>query len=45
MLNSIDAWQACVLKAKKKYGISDKFTLIKGKVLREAQKCYSAMGF
>lgn len=45
MINSIEAWEACVRKAKKKYGVSDKFTLIKGKVLREAQKCFGAMGF
>ena len=44
-MDAINAWKACVRKAKKKFGITDKFTLIKGKVLKEAQRCYCSMGF
>ena len=44
-MNAIDAWNACVKKAKKKYGITDKFTLLKGPVLKEAQRAYCALGF
>jgi hypothetical protein len=44
-MNAEEAWIACVKKAKKKYGITDKFTLLKGPVLKEAQRAYCAMGF
>lgn len=45
MINAVDAWKACVKKAKKKYGISSKFILLKGPVLKDAQRAYCAMGF
>lgn len=44
-MDPVEAWKKCVRKAKKKLGITDKFTLIKGNLLKEAQKCYCAMGF
>ncbi len=44
-MDSVTAWNDCVRKAKKKYGVSGKFTLIKGPVLKEAQKAYCALGF
>ena len=45
MTDAIEAWKMCVRKAKKKYGVTSKFTLIKGKVLKEAQRCFCAMGY
>ena len=45
MIDATEAWKACVKKAKKKFGITAKFTLIKGEVLKEAQRAYCAMGF
>ena len=45
MTDAIRDWQKCVRKAKKKLGITDKFVLIKGKLLKEVQKAYCAMGY
>jgi hypothetical protein len=45
MKDAITAWNACVKKAKKKVPGADKFTLIKGPLLKEAQKAYCSMGF
>lgn len=44
-MDAIQDWQKCIVKAKKKLGIGDKFVLIKGRLLREAQKAYCAMGY
>jgi hypothetical protein len=39
-------WKKCVKKAKSKTGVpKDSFTLIKGATLKEAQKCFCAMGY
>lgn len=45
MTDAITAWTDCVKKAKKKYGVTAKFTLLKGPVLKEAQRAYCALGF
>ena len=43
---AIKDWMACVQQAKKKLGYSDKsFTMTKGSLLKEAQKCYCAKGY
>jgi hypothetical protein len=39
----LDAWEKCVKTAKKRNGVTDKWTLIKGPVLRDAQKAYCAI--
>ncbi len=40
------AWKKCVSKAKTKTGLpKDGFTMIKGNTLKEAQKCFCAMGY
>lgn len=44
-MDPIEDWKACVKKAKKKLGITDKFVMIKGPLLTEARKCYCAMGY
>jgi len=39
-------WNSCVRKAKKKLGIPlDSFVLVKGKLLKETQKRFCAMGY
>jgi hypothetical protein len=45
MKDAIESWKACVKKAKKKVPGTPKFSLIKGPVLKEAQKAYCSMGF
>lgn len=45
MKDAIEAWKACVKKAKKKAPGTPKFTLIKGAILKDAQKAYCSMGF
>ena len=45
MKDAIDSWKACVKKAKKKYPVKGQFTLLKGPLLKEAQKAYCSMGF
>lgn len=43
---AIKDWIECVQEAKKKLGQNDKsFTMIKGGLLKEAQKCYCAKGY
>jgi hypothetical protein len=44
-MDAIQDWQKCIIKAKRKLGVSDKFVLIKGRLLREVQKAYCAMGY
>jgi hypothetical protein len=42
----IKDWELCVKLAKKKLGVpEDKFVMIKGSLLKEAQKCFCAMGY
>jgi hypothetical protein len=39
-------WKNCVKKAKIKLGIpTDKYVLIKGRLLKEAMKCYCSSGY
>ena len=43
---AIKDWKKCVKKAMKKMGIPlDSFVLVKGKLLKEAMKCYCAIGY
>jgi hypothetical protein len=42
---AIKDWNACVKKAKKKFPNQGKFMLLKGPLLKEAMKCYCAMGY
>ena len=43
---AIKDWMVCVQQAKKKLRKGEKsFTIIKGSVLKEAQKCYCAKGY
>ena len=43
---AIRDWKKCIKKAKKKLGIpTDQFVLVKGKLLKEAMKCYCASGY
>ena len=42
----ITDWKKCVKMAKKRLGMdADSFVLVKGALLKEAQKCYCAMGY
>lgn len=43
---SLDDWKKCVAHAKKRLGLSaDSYVLVKGALLKEAQKAYCAMGY
>lgn len=43
---SLDDWKKCVEHAKKRMGLSaDSYVLVKGALLKEAQKAYCAMGY
>ena len=43
---SLDDWKKCVAHAKKRLGLSaDSYVLVKGSLLKEAQKAYCAMGY
>jgi hypothetical protein len=43
---AIKDWMECVQQAKKNLGKGEKtFTMVKGSVLKEAQKCYCAKGY
>ena len=44
-MDAIQDWQKCIIKAKRKLWVSDKFVLIKGRLLREVQRAYCAMGY
>ena len=39
-------WKKCVSASKKKFGISrDTYMVLPAKILKEAQRCYCAMGY
>ena len=43
---AIKDWKKCVKRAKKNLGIpTDSFIMVNGKLLKEAQKCYCAIGY
>ena len=43
---AITDWKKCVILAKHRHGISkNTYVVLKGKILKEAQKCYCAMGY
>ena len=43
---AIKDWKKCIKRAKKNLGIpTDSFVMVKGKLLKEAQKCYCSIGY
>lgn len=43
---AISDWMTCVTEAKQKRGVpTDSFMIIKGTLLKEAQKCYCSKGY
>ena len=39
-------WKKCVSAAKKKFGVSpNTYMVLSGKILRDAQRCFCAMGY
>lgn len=39
-------WKKCIKLAKKRLGIDENsFVMVKGALLKEAQRCYCAMGY
>ncbi len=46
MKDPVEDWKKCVRQAKRRLGIPvDSFIMVKGRLLKEAQKCYCAMGY
>lgn len=45
MDKAIIDWNECVQIAKRKLGVTAPFCIIKGKLLKEAQRAYCAMGY